>query len=115
MVRGWILLNALYLPSVKSLQTPIAGLRAFLDTPLVLNAIGLANEPAREATAELLELLERLDAQAVVHGHTVIETQGVIDRLADHLRFRGARLGAGSMSDRNREALEAARRNGWEL
>ena len=115
MVRGWILVNALYVPAVESLHGPAAVLEVFLDAPLVLNVLGLANEPARDATGELLELLERLDARVAVHDHTVRETQGIVDRLVHHLRLQGTRRGAGSVPERDREALEAARRRGWEL
>ena len=85
-VKGSILASAVYLPDFESLNRRIQDLIIYLDTPYLIELIGLTQPPAVEAARELFELLKTLGARLACFEHTLLETQGVIRSSASQLR-----------------------------
>ncbi len=113
MVQGTMLLNTIYFQDVGHISTRLKALRAYLDTPVVLRALGLAPEPVSAATHELIELSKEFRVPMFVFPHTIQEISGVLDGVAGSLR-RGRRgaLAQGGVSGRNREAIDALVKKG---
>ena len=85
-VKGSILASAIYLPDFESLNRRIQDLTIYLDTPYLIELIGLTHAPAVDAAQELFELLKTLGARLACFEHTLLETQGVLRSSANQLR-----------------------------
>ena len=86
-VKGHMLANVLYLPEGLSEVGRRFGQTAFyLDTPVVLRAVGYANPTISRPSQELLELLRGYDATLRIFEHTQREIEGVLDSAALSLR-----------------------------
>lgn len=77
-VKGSMLATALYLPTPGSMGGPIRDLRVFLDTPVLLRALGYHGASQEEASMELLDMLASLGARLMCFTHTLRELQGVL-------------------------------------
>ncbi|MDE0580613.1 MAG: hypothetical protein OXI29_12165 [bacterium] len=85
-VKGSMLASSIYLPDYNSPGRRINDLEIYLDTPFLVDLIGLAREPEREAAKELFELLRSLGAEFACFEHTLYETQGVIRNASQQLK-----------------------------
>jgi hypothetical protein len=82
-VKGTMLANVLFLPEAFSGgRTRLTDVDVFLDTPIVLRALGYAEEPYRVPAEELLELLRQEGASLRIFEHTLHEVEGVLDGAA---------------------------------
>ena len=107
LVKGALLASALYFPDLGRLSHRFDRLDVFLDTRLVLHALGTAGSAAEMATRELLELAYQLGARLRCFDHTLAEVNGVLSSDASALRSKSAlRTGSG-------ESLEYLASAGW--
>lgn len=86
MVRGTIVVNALYMRDAPEMSTRLKKLNAYLDTRVVLRAIGLSHEALVAATGEMLDMLDELNAKACVFDHTITEMKEVLQAISRGLR-----------------------------
>lgn len=68
-----------------AMQTTLAGLTVYLDSPLLLDMLGVNTEYA-EYGAELLEAIKASGATAAVFDHSVAEAESVVSAQLAHLR-----------------------------
>ena len=90
-VKGSILASAIYLPDYNSPGRPIRDLQIYLDTPFLIDLIGLARAPENEAATELVAVLRSLGAELTCFEHTLYETQGVLRSAAIQLESLAGR------------------------
>ncbi|GFO57266.1 hypothetical protein GMSM_42730 [Geomonas sp. Red276] len=105
LVKGLMYSNALLCPDLESLEKKFQNLTFYLDTPLLLNAMGLQGPDAKRAADELLTLLKKLKGSLSAFTHTVVETQQVISAAA--INFTNPRATG--------RVIEEARRSGVPL
>lgn len=106
MIRGEMILSALYFDDVGSMSSRMEGLRAFLDTPVVLQLLGLADNSSCQASTEMLELMrDEFRISTWIFPHTMEEILGVLDGLQDSLRG-STEIGADQTKSRFRETVE---------
>lgn len=105
LVKGLMYSNALLCPDLESLEKKFQDLTFYLDTPLLLNLLGLQGKDAKRSAEELIELLKKLRGSLAVFSHTITETQQVIGAAASNLNNPRA----------NGKVIEEARRNGFQL
>jgi len=84
-VQGHMLANALLCPDLAKLPKTFSNLTIYLDTPVVIRALGLEGEARQLSSCETLELARRLGAGTSVFSHTRDEIEGVIRGGADHI------------------------------
>ena len=85
LVKGHMLANALLCPDLAALPKSFARLDLYLDTPVVIRALGLEGDSRRQAAQELLELVRGLNGTFCIFLHTRDEIEKVIKGAADHL------------------------------
>lgn len=105
LVKGLMYSNALLCPDLESLEKKFQDLAFYLDTPLLLNLLGLQGKDAKRSADELLALLKKLRGSLAVFSHTITETQQVIGAAASNLNNPRA----------NGKVIEEARRSGLQL
>lgn len=106
MIRGEMLLSAIYFDDVGSMSSHLEGLRVFLDTPVILQLLGFAAESAVQASREMQELVrDEFKLRAYMFPHTLEEIQGVLDALKDSLRA-GQTIEAEQAKSAFRETVE---------
>jgi hypothetical protein len=97
-VKGYMLANVLYLPEGLDAVNRRFGDTCFLlDTPVVLRAVGYAQEEISRPASELLHLLQGYNAKLRIFGHTLREIEGVLDSAASSLRRGGVTPFEGSV------------------
>lgn len=77
-VQGHMLANALLCPDLESLQKKFDSVTFYLDTPLVLRALGFNSKIATEAARELLTLIQNLKGRCAIFSHTRDEINRVL-------------------------------------
>jgi hypothetical protein len=85
-VKGSMLATALYLPNPGSMGSPVRDLTVYLDTPLILRALGYHGPSEEAAARELVDLLKQLGARLRCFSFTLTETRGVLNGCAGALR-----------------------------
>jgi hypothetical protein len=86
-VKGSMLANVLFLPEAfAGGRARLAKVEIYLDTPIVLRALGYAEQQYRVPAEELLGLLEQEDAKLRIFEHTLHEVEGVLDGAAANYR-----------------------------
>lgn len=105
LVKGLMYSNALLCPDLESLEKKFQDLTFYLDTPLLLNLIGLQGKDARRSADELVGLLKKLKGSLAAFSHTISETQQVLGAAAAN--FNNPRA--------NGRVIEEARRSGIQL
>jgi hypothetical protein len=86
LAQGYMLASILYLPDPGRIAQRFRGTDIFLDTPLLIHALGYAGR-AREAPAnELLKLLYEVGANLRCYRHTLDELSGALDACSRHVR-----------------------------
>ena len=78
MLEGFILQNALLLKDIGSISRKFKDLCVFLDTRLVLQALGYQGEPSRVATTQMIAMLKRTGARVAVFEATIKEIKSVL-------------------------------------
>lgn len=97
-----MLANALVCPDLVNAPKTFEKVVFYLDTPLVIQALGLEGDPRREAAEELLRLVKDLGGKLAVFEHVLDELEGVV---------RGASFSINSSKKwKSRIVVEALRR-----
>ena len=114
MVQGTMVTNTIYFKDVGHVTNKLKELTAYLDTPVILRALGLATDPVQTAAKELIEMLREFNVPMRIFPHTFSEIAGVLEGIAGSMR-RGRRglLTPSEMTARNREAIDAMITRGW--
>jgi len=85
LVQGHMLANALLCPDLKSVSKTYAGVSFFLDTPLLLQVLGLEGETKEQSVKELIRLLQSLSGTVGYFIHTFDELRSVIRKTSDYI------------------------------
>ena len=85
-IKGMLLLNVLYFPDTGRLNERFRDTKVYLDTRLLIYALGHAGPELREPVMELLALLRSYGAQVRCFQHTVDEVRGILDAAAARIR-----------------------------
>lgn len=85
-VKGSMLATAMFLPDPSTNRRKVDNLTVYLDTPVMLNLLGLHGSAELDATTELIELLKSIGARIACFQHSLQETQGVMEGCAADLR-----------------------------
>ena len=80
-VQGHMLANALLCPDLKS-STTYRGVTFYLDTPLLIQQLGLEGAKKKKAVEELTDLLKSLDGRISIFSHSRDELGRVLDGAA---------------------------------
>ncbi|TAK36962.1 MAG: hypothetical protein EPO21_00850 [Chloroflexota bacterium] len=84
-VQGHMLANALLCPDLQQAPKSYKGVTFFLDTPLLVQQLGLEGDSKKAAVDELIRLLHNLGATVATFSHSREELEGVIRGAADHV------------------------------
>ena len=85
MLEGFILQNTLTLKDIGSTSRKFKDLCVFLDTRLVLQALGYQGEASRVATTQMIAMLKRTGARVAVFEATIKEIKSVLYFYQQHL------------------------------
>lgn len=83
-VKGRLLANALVCDDLSRISTKFTDLYFYVDTPLVLSLLGLTEKYSRRCIKQLLKLVKDLGGKWRVFGHTIEETENVINFASSH-------------------------------
>lgn len=90
-VQGHMLANALLCPDLRDAPKSYKGVTFLLDTPLVIQRLGLEGHPNKAAMQELIRLLHHLGADIAIFEHSRDELERVIRGAADHVNAADGR------------------------
>ncbi len=85
LLQGHMLANALLCPDLQHAPKSFKGVTFFLDTPVLIQALGYDGESKRNASIELINLLRSLDARVSAFSHTLDELTNVLKGSANHI------------------------------
>jgi len=100
LMQGHMLANALLCPDLHSAPATYNAVAFYLDTPLLVQQLGLEGEPKRAAIDSLIDLLINLGGTVAAFSHSRDELERVL---------RGAAENVDSLSGRGSVILEARR------
>jgi len=86
MARGSMMVSALYAPTLVDTTRGFRHTTIYLDTKIVLRALGYEGEPAEQSTIEFLQLLNRQGARTAIFEFTLREIRAVIDAVGQKAR-----------------------------
>ena len=87
LVQGHMLANALMCPDLENASMDYRGVTFYLDTPLLVQRLGLEGEAKTAAACELIAQLIKLRGKIATLGHSREELRGVIRGAADYLEL----------------------------
>ena len=93
--KGAVLASAVYYEDPSAVAEKFDGLTAYLDTPLVLEALGVNGEQVRAPIAEMIGLMKEQGVEVQMLRRTFDETQGVLDAYGASTGDRRRELGPG--------------------
>ena len=94
LVKGNMIRSAMYV-DLGRIEQRFTGMYAYLDTPFLLEVLGLLGKEREDAALELIHLARDLGVNLACFGETLSELRGVIHRQADSARpRRGSRRSA---------------------
>lgn len=85
LVKGLMYSNALLCPDLESLEKKFQDVTFFIDTPLILNLLGLQDEDSKRSAEELIALLIKLKGTVAVFVHTLQECQNIIGYASNNI------------------------------
>lgn len=91
LAQGNMLANALLCPDLKFATKSYSDVIFYLDTPLLLQLLGLEGEPGKQAVQELLNLIFKLDGKVACFSHTRDELEGIIKSISECLNLNNGR------------------------
>jgi hypothetical protein len=77
--KGAMMANVVYYENPNIATQKFDGVTFYLDTPFLLDALGINGDSLREARTEMIDLLQKAGAVLRVFPDTVSEMRGVID------------------------------------
>lgn len=87
-VKGSILFGAIFLPDLGGVTRRFQGLDVFLDTRILLRALGLAGPVQESPARELLDLTYELGGSLYCFDHTLSEMTRVLTAVENSLRYQ---------------------------
>ncbi len=105
-VMGRMLSNALLGSDLGSINMRFNRTCVYLDTPIVLQLIGVLGDAAEKLAEEMLVLLRKFGAQVAVFDHVVDETDQVLSNTQRHLE--NGTVGKGDVVSSLRELRKTA-------
>lgn len=91
MVQGNMLANALLCPDLEHITNNYKQVSFYLDTPVVIQRLGLEGRPKENSVRELLDLLVSLRGKLCIFSHSRDELQRVIRGASNYLESPNAR------------------------
>ena len=91
LLQGHMLANALMCPDLENVSSNYRSVVFYLDTPLLVQRLGLEGEVKQAAVCELISLLNRLKGRIATFSHSREELQRVLHGTASHLESSDAR------------------------
>ena len=85
MVQGNMLANALLCPDLQHISGTYNGVMFYLDTPLLIQRMGLEGMAKQRAVKELIELLKNLEGKIFTFSHSREELYNVLRGAAEYL------------------------------
>ena len=85
LVQGHMLANALMCPDLDNAPGDYGRVTFYLDTPLLVQRLGLEGEAKQAATCDLIAQLIKLKGKIAMFSHSRRELEGVIRGAATHL------------------------------
>ena len=85
LVQGHMLANALLCPDLHNTINNYENVTFYLDTPLLIQRLGLEDEAAQDATRELISLLSNLRGKVAAFSHSREELHSVLKGAAAKL------------------------------
>jgi hypothetical protein len=82
MARGSMMVSVLYAPALVDSTRGFRNTTIYLDTKIVLRALGYEGDLAKQATQDLLHILGRQGARLAIFEFTLTEIRSVIDAVA---------------------------------
>ena len=89
-VEGSLLASGLYFPQIGGIGQRFDRLSVYLDTRVLIYALGYAGPEVQSASRELLDLLYELGAQLRCFDHTLAELRAVMTFALDALKYRSS-------------------------
>lgn len=93
LVRGTMLANVLLCEDISNMKQDLSSLNVYLDTSLLLCALGINSEQQEQAIKELLLILKKLKVRILVFDHTISELRGLILKTENSLGITSVRRG----------------------
>ena len=91
LVQGHMLANALLCPDLQNAPKTYKGVTFYLDTPLLVQRLGLEGGPKKAAVEELIVLVRKLDGIVATFSHSLDELGGVLKGATHYLEARNGR------------------------
>lgn len=91
LVQGHMLANALLCPDLQNAPKTYKGVTFYLDTPLLVQRLGLEGEPRKRAAEELIALVRNLGGVVASFSHSREELGRVLKGAADHVDAKNGR------------------------
>lgn len=91
LVQGHMLANALLCPDLQNAPRTYKGVTFYLDTPLLVQRLGLEGEPKKRAIEELIALVENLGGIVATFSHSRDELGSVLKSASEHIEARNGR------------------------
>lgn len=91
LVQGHMLANALLCPDLQNAPRTYKGVTFYLDTPLLVQHLGLEGELKKRAVEELITLVRNLGGAVAAFSHSRDELGRVLKGAADHIEARDGR------------------------
>lgn len=85
LVQGHMLANALLCPDLQNAPKTYKGVTFYLDTPLLVQRLGLEGKPKKRAVEELIALVGNLGGIVATFSHSSDELGRVLKGAADHV------------------------------
>lgn len=85
LVQGHMLANALLCPDLQNAPKSYKGVTFYLDTPLLIQLLGLEGEPKERAARDLINLVKNLGGVIAAFSHSRDELVRVLKGAADHI------------------------------
>ncbi|HEX6506879.1 MAG TPA: hypothetical protein VF221_04530 [Chloroflexota bacterium] len=86
LAQGYMIANALYVPDLGTIQRRFHGTSVYLDTPLLIYALGFNGAAREEPALELLKLLYEVGANVKCYRHTLEELEGALRACSSHVK-----------------------------
>ena len=87
-IKGNMLANSIFLTEPGTYQRKFKNTTVFIDTSLVIFALGYTGEPRRWPVTELVSLLKNYGAQLKIFRHSLDEIVGILTACAEVIRLR---------------------------
>lgn len=95
-VKGNLLANSIFFSEPGQYQRRFKNTSVYLDTPLIICALGYAGEPRKWPVTELINLLKTYGAHLKIFRHSIDEIIGILSACAEKIRRKQFRDSYGS-------------------